>query len=422
MQPVVAQSGVTIYGTLDVSLDSAHKSEGDVQGTFQSIGVTDLLPNRIAAPAQTQTRVATGLTAPSHFGFKGVEDMGSGWKGKFQLEGALIPDNGGLGSDNRLFGRMAWVGLTTPLGEVRLGRQAAPMLSAYYLNSLERLGSTDLIAGGIALNNLQVFQDNMIGYTIQTGAWLVQASYSPNAGVASRVSAARSTATPSTPAATEATGQILGGATAGAESNGKRGRTAGAMAAYLGENWRLIGALHHNEFDATVGLARPDGSFVPLFNAKSYRSYMLGGTYSIAATGTDLAINHHRGTFKEAGRQDPDIATWAIAIKQAAGQFDLIAQLTKSSFLNFTKGSDTAIMLGADYKLSKRTALYLRAGQLKDDRGQVVRSPLSGVGLAGGPVNLLLPLGSLEVPLFSGAGTNMDATTRLIGVGLRHSF
>lgn len=417
-----AQSSVTIYGLLDLSMDSVHKTEGNVQGTIFGLSGFTPVPNSVAAPSSTVTRIASSLTGQSHFGFKGVEDLGGGWKGKFQLEGGLIPDTGELGADGRIFGRMAWVGLTTPAGEFRLGRQAAPMLTAYYVNTLESLGTTDLIGGGVTVNNLQIFQDNVVSYTLQSGGWLAQLSYSPNAGVASRVSAARSQATATTPPASETSGQILGGATAGAETNSGRGRTSGAMAAYIGESWRVVGAYHHNNFGVPAGLAPLAGGYVPLFNLQSFQSFMLGGVYKFSASGTEFAVNYHQGQFQETGSLDPKVVTWAAAAKQSLGNVDLIAQFALGRFTNFTQGSDKVVMLGADYNLSKRTALYVRAGQAKDDRGNVVRSTVSNAPLAGGPATLLLPFGSVEVPLFSGAGATADATTRLIGVGVRHEF
>lgn len=416
-----AQSSVTIYGALDLSVDAVHKSEGRVQGTVFGLSGFTPVPDSVAAPAQRQTRVANSLTSQTHLGFKGSEDLGGGWVGKFQLESAYSPDNGSLGSDGRIFGRQAWVGLTTPGGEVRLGRQAAPMLAGYYLNTLERLGTTDLLGAGVTVNNLQVYQDNMVSYTVVSGAWVGQASYSPNAGVGSKVSAARAVPTSVTPQATDATGQIVGGATAGAETNTSRGRTYGALAAYRADGWTAVAAYHSNDFQVPVGLATA-GGFVPLFNVDSYSAYMLGGKFDIKASGTQLALNYHHGQFKDASGTNPETATWAIALKQTQGALELIAQAAYSKFTNFTQGKDLALMFGADYNLSARTAIYVRAGQIKDSRGDVKVAPVTPLGLAGGPTALLVPLGSVEVPLFSGAGVNVGATTHLIGVGVRHSF
>lgn len=417
-----AQSSIAVYGLLDLSLDVSHKTEGNVQGTAFGFSGTTPVPNSLASPARTLSRVSTSLTGQSHLGFKGIEDLGGGWMGKFQLESGLIADNGTLGNDGRIFGKSAWVGLTTPYGEIRAGRQAAPMLAGYYLSSVERLGTTDIFAAGVTLNNLQVYQDNMLSYTALAGGWLAQFSYSPNAGVAERVSAARSVATPSTPAATNTTGQIVGGASAGGESDSKRGRTYGALVGYMADEWTLMGAYHSNDFNVAVGLATPAGDFIPLFNVESYRSFMLGGKYRFPNSGTDVALSLHSGHFMDSSGTDPKTAQFGVAVKQSIGAMDLIGQFTQMRFTNYTKGKDIAVMLGADYNLSKRTTVYLRAGQLRDKRGDVVRSPITPIGLAGGPEVLLVPLGSLEIPLFSGAGASMGATTRLVGFGIRHSF
>src|SRR4030095_4639728 len=112
----------------------------------------------------------------SHLGFRGTEELGGGWAAKFALEAGLLPDIGGTGNDGRLFGRLSWVGLASPYGELRLGRQASPMLVAYYLNSLERIGTTDLLAAGVSANNLQNYQDNMISYGLIKGSWLSRLS------------------------------------------------------------------------------------------------------------------------------------------------------------------------------------------------------------------------------------------------------
>jgi predicted porin len=137
------------------------------------------VPNSIAAPATVTTRLSPSHTRQSNIGFKGVEDLGGGYRGLFVLEGGITIDNGGLANDNRLFGRQAYVGLTTPVGEVKLGRQASPMLIAYYLVTPEALGSTDLFGAGLVVNTVQTWQDNQISYAIKKGPWTAIASYPP---------------------------------------------------------------------------------------------------------------------------------------------------------------------------------------------------------------------------------------------------
>lgn len=93
-----AQSSVTLYGLIDVSLES-------IKGT------------------DTVTRMSSDNYNSSRLGFRGVEDLGGGLKAKFVLESGLNADTGAAGSSNRFFSRSAWVGLEGGFGELRLGRQ-----------------------------------------------------------------------------------------------------------------------------------------------------------------------------------------------------------------------------------------------------------------------------------------------------------
>jgi len=403
----------TLYGNLDIALDRVSKDAGNVAGTVFAAS---------PAPKISSRRMSTSISSQSHFGFRGTEDLGGGYAGRFTLESAIVPDNGTIASDGRFFGRQAWVGLTTPVGELRLGRQAAPMLQAYYLNTLERLGSTNIFASGAALNNLQAYQDNAVTYLARTGAWIGMLTVSPNAGVASRVSAARSSATPSTPPATATTGQVLGGLTAGDENTDGRGRSHGAMLVYNSERFALISAYHYNKFKAAIGLATAAGGFVPLFNADSYRSAMVGAKATLPQTQTQFAFNLHEGRLQETGNADPKTRTLALAVKQPWGAFSVSAEWMRSKFTNFTGGNDSGVMLGSEYQFSKRTALFVRAGYVQDHRGTAVTASVTPLPVAGGPLALMLPLGSMEIPIFSGSGTNLDARTSLVALGVRHSF
>jgi len=113
----------------------------------------------------------------------------------------------------------------------------------------------------------------------------------------------------------------------------------------------------------------------------------------------------------------------ALSARHSMGRYTLLATVTRSEFTNFTRGKDTGLLLGSELSLSKRTYVYAGWGFVDDDRGRVVSASLtSSARLAGGPATLLVPIGSLEIPLFSGAGMNMDARTRIAAVGIRHTF
>ncbi len=99
-----AQSAVTIFGVVDV--DAAR---------YKLNGVSKAL-------------VGSSGHLPSLLGFHGTEDLGGGYIAGFWLESTLLGDTGGgLGAAGGAltFNRRSTVGLATPWGEVRMGRENA---------------------------------------------------------------------------------------------------------------------------------------------------------------------------------------------------------------------------------------------------------------------------------------------------------
>lgn len=111
LAPVMAQaqSSVTIYGTLNASFEN-------VKATGAANGGVDM-PQR--------NRVTSNSSA---LGFKGVEDLGGGLKGIFQIESSIALDagGGGLGSRN------SNLGLSGGFGTVFLGIWDTPYKASSY--------------------------------------------------------------------------------------------------------------------------------------------------------------------------------------------------------------------------------------------------------------------------------------------------
>lgn len=424
-----AQSSLTIYGNLDVAYTNVNKKQGDVSGTS--------LPASAFANSSTINGLTSSVSSVNAIGFKGTEDLGDGFKANFVLEGQFQVDTGAQsGQDGRMWGRQAYVGLTTPFGEIRLGRQYAPMFYTFILTTVEALGGADLQGTGVVLNNLQVRQDNQVSYWLRLGGLTGELSYSPNAGVADRISSARLISG----TVTATSGQILGGNTSGAESASGRGRSFGLFLNYafpFGLN--LSGAFNQNDFKGVpLGSSTAvAGTYVNFFNAEKYNSFALAAKYTVPGVGTQISGQWHQGKLNTsaADAQAPVVPvpgvdlgsiktrTLSLGVKHPIGNFAVGFQFARTEFTNFTEGKDTAFMLIGDYNFSKRTKLYLRAGQMKDDRGNVVATHAAGqVPLAGGPFPLLTGLGSLETPFFSGGGANLDARTSVIAIGVRHQF
>lgn len=99
--PAVAQNSVTLYGVIDEGFDYTNNVGGNKVYELQS-----------------------GYAQGSRWGLKGTEDLGGGLKTVFQLESGFNVNNGKAGQGGLLFGRQAYVGISSDrMGTVTLGRQ-----------------------------------------------------------------------------------------------------------------------------------------------------------------------------------------------------------------------------------------------------------------------------------------------------------
>ncbi len=101
-----AQSNVTVYGVIDQFLTR-----------LQADGL----------PATTRLD-SSGFVA-SRLGVRGSEALGAGLRTNFVLEAGANPDDGSAADANRLFNRLAWLGVQGEFGELRVGRQNTPQFT-----------------------------------------------------------------------------------------------------------------------------------------------------------------------------------------------------------------------------------------------------------------------------------------------------
>ena len=123
-----AQSSVTLYGVVDLGGQYLSGHSKDVQ-------------------------VISGGQAGSRLGFKGTEDLGSGYFADFVLEGGLNVDTGGSAQGGQLFGRQAFGALRTPFGTASAGRQYSSIYTqtgdfSEFANV--NVGATTAVIGGFA--------------------------------------------------------------------------------------------------------------------------------------------------------------------------------------------------------------------------------------------------------------------------------
>jgi predicted porin len=139
----------------------------------------------------------TGET-PSRWGIKGEEDLGDGYKTFFVLESGFQVSTGLTGYGNRIFGRQANVGVSSPYGSLTLGRQMNMTLYALF--------NADVI--GPSLHSYATFDsyipnarsDNAVGYLGTFHGFTLGGTYSLG----------RDAAGPAGPTATNCPGQVPG--------------------------------------------------------------------------------------------------------------------------------------------------------------------------------------------------------------------
>ena len=118
-----AQSSVTLYGLVD-----AYIGQTSTQRTSTVANPPTALTVAANNAAKLKQNVVNGSGQNnSRWGMRGTEDLGGGMKALFVLEGGFQPDTGAFATISNqgggLFGRQAWVGLSSGFGTVGLGRQ-----------------------------------------------------------------------------------------------------------------------------------------------------------------------------------------------------------------------------------------------------------------------------------------------------------
>jgi predicted porin len=140
---VFAQSSVTLYGALDVSVAYGKNVSGSKSATY----------------------VNDSAIQSSLWGLKGTEDLGGGLKANFNLQGDVAMDTGALPTSGEIFRREANVSLVSAdMGELRIGRTLSPA----YVNSQggvilpgNSIGVSTALATGYAAD---IFTKNAVTY------------------------------------------------------------------------------------------------------------------------------------------------------------------------------------------------------------------------------------------------------------------
>ncbi|WKB54904.1 porin [Eleftheria terrae] len=158
-----AQSAVTIYGKVDLSLAKGNDGTSSLTG------------------APTGDKLQLMQQAGSRVGFRGTEDLGGGLKANFQIEHRFTPDDGVANAVH--WNGMSWVGLSGSFGEIRLGRDYAPFFwpaiaaDPWGFDTVAQVGIAHSAAGIVVYrygNLLSYRTPDMGGLTAQVGIGLAE--------------------------------------------------------------------------------------------------------------------------------------------------------------------------------------------------------------------------------------------------------
>jgi predicted porin len=111
---------------LALSLLAGFAASASAQSTVTLFGVMDANLRQIDNNGTKVRQLGTDGLSSSRLGFRGVEDLGGGFKAGFWLEAALNPDDGTINSSGKFWHRRSTVSLEGAFGEIRLGRDYAP--------------------------------------------------------------------------------------------------------------------------------------------------------------------------------------------------------------------------------------------------------------------------------------------------------
>jgi predicted porin len=311
----LALAQVTAFGLLDLGLNV-----GRADGTASL--------KRIEGDGNTSSRL----------GFRGSEDLGGGWKANFWIETAINGDvgtSGATSTNNKdsvntgglTWGRRSTVGLQSPLGELRVGRDYVPSF-ANLTTSMHPFGTN-----GVGSSGHLFYPVNAGGTTVRTS---VRASNSLGYHL------------PDNKAGVYGSLMVALGEQARGTPTSDDGNHRGVRIGWRAAGWNMAAAVGKTDYatgDYTQGNAGINYRFGPA------RLMYLWGKNKVGVTRTQV---HMLGTQYELGEQGE--------LRLAYSQLKAVGVAGDAAHLAF----------GYVHNLSKRSAVYATYGRI-DNKGSGTR-------------------------------------------------
>ena len=394
--PAMAQSSVTIYGIADAGVMYVKNGGQDAK-----------------------TKLVSGIADGSRLGFRGIEDMGGGYKAIFNLEARVELDTGrqqtgnlssnptfalteglnftvpaaaggaamaerlkagvqsalnpavNVNINNALFDRTSMVGLITPVGAVLLGRMYTPGYEVLNAGDVFESGTAagwgGIVGGtgGLLTAGIAIRSDKSIQYRMELPNGIkASAMYgtekSGYIGMDKRSWGAN--------VRYVANGWDVGlGHNHGTDQVGARGLVTTTLAgSYAFDNWKLFLGAHKQKNENSVIIRYAGDLLAPTFAAfPAPLSTLLAGQANAALKRNFLL----------------DAISYQVGFHYKVGAGRIMASVVRQDDKRADASDATQYGLGYDYNLSKRTDVYLVGAYIKNENdGQYAIGAASASG------------------------------------------
>lgn len=356
------------------------QSDNPTSSAVTIFGLLDAGVEVTSVAGSSRTRLVSGGGQGSRLGFRGEESLGPDLSALYRLEMGINVDDGTLGQGGKLFGREAYVGVSSKsTGTVTFGRILVP-----YATVMPAVDAFRWMGGGglLALTRSGASSRQVLPLALY-----------------GRHDNAISYATPNL-SGFQARALISLG-----EESPTIGDAYGAAARYNNDDWDLV-----------LGYGRQQGAGV----SGGVDAYVIGGSYKLpraqlffGITGENNACRSCNGPLspiagiKAGGKSAFRITNFGVRVP--LGGLTAIAQIAKihdRSDYSINPGSRDAswLSLGAEYLISRRTVLY---------------SSLSTIGNRNGS-QYVMGTGSAQQP--AGVVPSGGRRVTALSAGVRHSF
>ena len=354
---------IRIYGTVDMGAMYAHADGAGGSWQFQS-----------------------GGNYSSKLGLYASEDLGGGLKAEIKLEAGFNADTGAQQA-SALFNRESWVGLSSrSWGAVRVGNQINAMLP--------------LLIDPFMLTNTNSVYTWIGGGAMQTPRG-VGANTDLGPGAATLPVRVPKSITYATPAGLPVTAQVIYATNPSGASEQKVG-TRGGVVSY-----------QHGPFYLAASLIQTWGSPVVVsagLPARSVRTDIPSAGAIFDNGKLVLSTSYARIQPKTAQAGEAELVTLGAILPQGrlTWRASAVYRDTENARDNAGRPAESSalgLMFGADYDLSRRTALYARAGSVRNFGASTIL------------------LNSVALPLVAGSAMPQTGIeTRTFSVGMYHHF